>query len=201
MDYNLSEQDTNKLIHKQSLKSAKKLTLRDTLKAKTPMRISTYILADISGSMYGEKMDSLRKALHDVWRPGIHGIAFESEIYDFDEKDIDLIQTGGSTNMLDALLAGWDDSASHIILLTDGHPDQSESEILNHVRSHTDTPIDTIGIGSGRSAYNADFLKMISELTGGRFNSVDQPLLLSEVMQDLLRISEVAQSTSGAIAL
>jgi len=201
MSYDLEEKDTSKLIHKQSLQGAKKLTLRDTLKAKTPMRTSTYILADISGSMDGEKMDSLRKALHDVWRPGIHGIAFESEVYDFDEEDIDQLCVAGSTNMLDALLAGWEDSASHIILLTDGHPDQSESEILNHVRSHTNTPIDTIGIGSGRSAYNADFLKMISELTGGRFNSCNKPLLLSEVMQDLLRISEVAQSTSGAIAL
>ena len=201
MSYDLAEKDASKLINKQSLKSARKLTLKDTLKAKTPMCTSTYILADISGSMHGDKMNALKEALHDVWRAGIHGIAFESDIYDFDEKDIDQLQARGSTNMLDALLAGWDDSASHIILLTDGHPDQSESEILNHVRAHSTTPIDTIGIGSERNAYNVDFLKEISKLTGGRFNSVTEPLLLSEVMSDLLQISEVAKSTSGVITL
>ena len=197
MSYDLSEQDTNKLIHKQSIKGAKKLTLRDTLQDKLPVRNSSYILADISGSIGGDKMAALRKALHDVWRVGIHGIAFESDVYDFEEKDIDSLQACGSTNMLDALLAAWDDKASHIILLTDGHPDQSQEEILDHVRSHQTTPIDTIGIGDGRYSYDADFLRQISEITGGRFNSVNEPLMLSEVMTDLLRISEKAQSTSG----
>jgi Mg-chelatase subunit ChlD len=201
MSYDLTEQDSTKLVHKQSLKSAKKLTLKETSYSNKPMKNSTYILADISGSMHGEKMDALKKALHDVWRPGIHGIAFSTEIYDFDSKDIDSLRSMGSTNMRDALQAAWDDSAQHIILLTDGQPDQSEGEILNLVRQHRTIPIDTIGIGSERWAYNADFLREISEITGGRFNSVDEPLMLSEVMSELLQISENAQSTSGAIAL
>jgi len=201
MSYDLSEQDASKLIHKQSMKSAKKLTLKETLQVKHPIRNSTYILADISGSMHGDKMTALRKALHDVWRVGIHGIAFSSEIYDFKEKDIDSLHSMDSTNMLDALQASWDDSASHIILLTDGHPDQAQDIILNHVHAHSSTPIDTVGIGDESYAYDADFLREISEITGGRFNSCNEPLLLSEVVQDLLRISEVAQSTSGAIAL
>jgi Mg-chelatase subunit ChlD len=197
MTYNLSEQDPNKLIHKQSLQSAKKLTLKDTLQAKRLMCNSTYILADISGSMNGDKMDALKKALHYVWRPGIHGIAFESDIYDFDQSDISQLIACGSTNMLDALFAAWEDQASHIILLTDGHPNQIQSDILDHVQRHSTIPIDTIGIGKIGYAYDADFLRKISELTGGRFNSVNEPLLLSEVMSDLLQISE----KSATIAL
>jgi len=147
--------------------------------------------------MHGDKMDALKKALHDVWRHSIHGIAFSSVIYDFFEQDIDSLSAQSTTNMLGALVAAWDDKADHIILLTDGQPDQTENEILGNVKMHTDIPIDTIGIGDERYGYNAEFLKQISEITGGRFNSVNEPLLLSEVMAELLQLEEVAQSTSG----
>ena len=201
MSYDLAETDRSKLVSSQKLKGAKKLTLRQTLMPKRVSSTQSYILADISGSMHGEKMDALKVALKKVWRGGIHGIAFSSQIYDFDEKDISSLRSESTTNMQDALLAAWDDKADHIILLTDGRPDQAEDTILFHVRLHQNTPIDTIGIGKGDYNFNEQFLRQISEITGGRFNSVNEPLLLSEVMADLLQISEVAQSTSGAIAL
>lgn len=192
MSYDLSVKDSSRLVKKQKLGDVQKVTLKSILPKKH--NVSSYILADISGSMHGEKMDSLKKALHDVWRPGIHGIAFESSVYDFYEDDIDELSARASTNMLDALKAAWSDSADHIVLLTDGQPDQDESEILKHVRNNSHTPIDTIGIGSSRYSYNVDFLKEISNITGGRFNSVNEPLLLSQVMTKLLQIEA---STSG----
>lgn len=197
MSYDLAETDRSKLVGKQTLKGAKKLTLKQTLMPKRSGSTQSYILADISGSMHGEKMDALKVALKKVWRVGIHGIAFSNQIYDFDEKDIDSLHSESTTNMLDALLAAWSDKADHMILLTDGQPDQAEDHILQQVRLHTDIPIDTIGISRHDGAYNERFLRQISEITGGRFNSVNEPLLLSEVMSELLQISEVAQSTSG----
>lgn len=198
---NLQTVDNNKLIQKQKLKKGKKITLKQTLQPVVRTSTQSYILADISGSMSGEKLDALKKALTEVWRPGIHGIAFGSEVYDFTEKDIQHLHTSGTTNMLDALFAAWDDSANHIILLTDGEPNQAKSIILDHVRQHSSIPIDTIGIGGQYDAYDKRFLRQISEITGGRFNSVDEPLLLSEIMSELLQISEKVQSTSGTIQL
>ena len=195
MSYDLAMKDTSKLVKKQTLGNGKKLTLKSTLPQKHTSG-KTYILADISGSMSGDRLHELKKALHTIWRPGIHGIAFGSMVYDFTQEDIDSLRVTGTTNMLDALLAGWDDAASHMVLLTDGMPDQSESTILNEVGIHTNTPIDTIGIGHG---CNNDFLQRISEITGGKFNSVNEPLMLTEVMEDLLRITEVG--TSGCINL
>ena len=195
MTYDLATTDALKLVQKQSLNGGKKLTLKSTLPRKH-ISNKTYILADISGSMSGDRLHELKKALHKVWRPGIHGIAFGSLVYDFTEADIDSLAVIGTTNMLDALLAGWEDTASHMVLLTDGQPDQSESTILNEVNMHTDIPIDTIGIGL---RCNNDFLQRISEITGGKFNSINEPLMLTEVMEDLLRIAETG--TSGCINL
>jgi len=197
MSYDLSTKDPTKLVHKQTLKGAKKLTLRQTMMPQKSGSTQSYILADISGSMSGDRMAALKEALHKVWRPGVHGVAFESEIYDFTERDIDQLSARNSTNMLDALQAAWDDKADHIILLTDGMPDQSETEILQNVRAHSSTPIDTIGIGDG---CNTRLLQEISEITSGRFNSINEPFLLSEVMTELLQI-EASTSGSNTIQL
>jgi succinyl-CoA synthetase alpha subunit len=176
------------IVKSQKLEKGTKLTLKKSLSLAKSTKTS-YILADISGSMMGEKLSELKKALHKVWRPGIHGIAFGSDIYDFDEKDINSLYVSGSTNMLGALQAAWDDRVDHIVLLTDGMPDQPETVILSYVRQNQSIPIDTIAIGSN---CNTNLLIQISNLTNGRFNSLNEPLMLSDVMTELLKIEEKA---------
>ncbi|MCP4568717.1 MAG: hypothetical protein GY841_14155 [FCB group bacterium] len=189
--YDLSIKNKDLLKKTQKLEKGHRLTLKQSLSVESTQlkQKQSYILADISGSMNGNKLKELKKALHTVWRSGIHGIAFGSQIYDFTQEDIDNLGVQGTTNMLGALEAAWEDSAEHIILLTDGYPDQVDSDILNRVYANKDIPIDTIGIGD---SFNIDLLRKISKITNGKYNSVNEPLLLSEVMTELLQISENA---------
>ena len=188
----LTNAQTNNIIAQQTRKKTQSLTLQ-TLKPKSSTGSKSTILADISGSMYGEPLQQLKKALKKVWRPGITGIAFNSNIYSFEEQDIDTLPATGSTDMIGALSEGWKLESGHMILITDGHPDGGASEVLRNVRLHPTPPIDTIGVGTG---YDADLLKQIAELTGGKFMDVSQPLLLTQTLELLLLTDHSTQGGS-----
>lgn len=162
------------------------------------------ILADISGSMGGEKMDSLKKSLTQVWRPGLSCIAFESELWELDSQDdIHTLSNTGSTHMATALEETWSRNVKHILLLTDGQPtDADESEILELAKSHAGVPIDTVGIGTRDGyGYNPNFLRELSRITGGKYNACNEPMSLPNVVEDLLFLAEKAGQEGGAIQL
>ena len=181
--FDLSTTDTARLIAKQTYKPRKPLTLQ-SLNKSTLSR--TIILADISGSMSGEKIHELKRALSTIWRPGLEGIAFESELWAFEQADIQLLQPRGSTNMSQALQEAWNMQPERIILLTDGMPDEGNQAIIGLVQAHPSPPIDTVAIGYDCAN---SLLQEISRLTGGQFNAVGDPLKLTDTLVKLLEFS------------
>jgi len=200
----LQNTSTQPTVARQTVKKQQSLTLR-TLNKDTTKQKGTVILADISGSMRGEKIQNLRKALKKVWRPGIEGIAFCTGMYELREEDISSLDTSGCTAMLAPLQEAWSRSPSHIILLTDGEPDEDKSTILKEVRWHTGIPIDTVGMAdSSGSYYDPEFLAEIALLTGGRFTDVGEPVQLTDTLQYLLDYKPAglqAPKEGGAVEL
>ena len=178
---------TGKTLERQTLdlKSKPKLTLQ-SLRPKSVLT-KTVILADISGSMSGHKMNCLKDALHKVWSPHIEGIAFESNLWSFGKQDINQLQAQGTTHMKEALIEAWSTNPGHIVLLTDGYANGGSSEVLDEVRHHPTPPIDTVGIG-GHGDYDRQMLEQIALLTNGRFMDVAEPLKLTETLEELLQL-------------
>jgi len=199
MTYDLETKDPDKLVAKQKMKKTNHLTLHARrLPTNQP---KTVILADVSSSMSGQKLNCLKDALHKVWRPNMEGIAFESELWAFEKADIDKLRTAGSTNMHDALLEGWKINPEHMVLITDGYADGGAEQILQRVRQHARPPIDTIGISVQGSQYDAELLREIAQLTGGRFMDVNEPLQLSIALQHLLDYRPESLQSGGSIQL
>lgn len=188
---NLQTTDTSKLVARQTLKPQKTLSLADLRK---PTGTKTIILADISGSMIGTKITNLKTALERIWRPGITGIAFESDLWQFTQKEIHLLSARGSTNMYDALQEAWKLKQDHIILLTDGHPNGGPNAIIAATKLHPHPPIDTIGIGQD---CNHAMLQEISRITKGRYNDVQDPVMLTQTMTMLLSFRPDEQTQKG----
>jgi len=167
----------------------------------------SFILADISGSMRGPKIEGLKLALKQCFKYTKNCIAFESELWQIDEAEIDTVSAQGGTNMKEALNYAWSSNAGHIILITDGHPtDSSEEEILIAASQplHRKIPIDTIGISDNTSSYrgyNPDFLKELSRITGGKFTDCGEPLQLTQIVETLLIDYKNSLLNQGAINL
>lgn len=182
----------------------KKFTLTEFNRAKHPSTHvkDIYILSDISGSMSGDKIVELRRALKKVYRPGVVMLAFSSIVYSVTEADIDKLEEQGSTNMLAALNEAWCTNPRHIILLTDGHPDGGATTILQAATHHTDIPIDTIGIADqyGRD-YDPHFLAELARLTGGKFTDCNKPIQLTYIISNLLLEIGGTDKTEGVITL
>uniref|UniRef100_A0A6H1ZLE3 Putative von Willebrand factor A domain-containing protein n=1 Tax=viral metagenome TaxID=1070528 RepID=A0A6H1ZLE3_9ZZZZ len=198
------QKSTGPALTSHRLKDGKKLTLRQMQLKTRPQTQRTAILADISGSMNGRKMLELKRCLSTVWSVGIYAIAFSSNIYEMEQSDIAQLKSEGSTNMQGALEVVWKSSASHIILLTDGQPDQSKADILLDVTAHKEIPIDTVGIGDkGRLDYDPIFLAEMSLITGGRFTDCGDPIKLTMVVQNLLEYKPtgISAPVEGVIEL
>jgi len=148
------------------------------------------LLADISGSMAGEKLEGLKRALRDIWKPGFECVGFGSDLYEITEQDIDRLTTAGNTAMLAALEYAWQPGApSHAVLLSDGMPtDATPNTILEEVRKHPYCKVDTVGFfQDGYDRAEAErLLKSIAEATGGRYMHVSEPLKLSAAVQVLI---------------
>jgi len=196
-------------IAKQSLQSTQRMTLQKLrLGTQSATMKRSMILADISASMSGEKLRSLKAALNAVWSPVIEAIAFNNELFELEQKDVDYLKNKGGTYMRSALQEAWQRRPSHIILATDGDPtDADDTEILDMAMEYTEIPIDTIGIGQyDTSSYNPDFLRRLSEITGGTFTDVGQPIMLTQVMKQLLldynkKVLNAPQTKGGVISL
>lgn len=201
--FDLTEQNQDKLINKQTLK-AKHLTLRN-IKSNGHTSGTTLLLVDISGSMSGNKMDALKDALTTVWSPGVKAIGFESNLWEIEQKDIQKLDARSSTYMSTALHEGWSQEPAHIVLLTDGDPtDATREEILADVRLHPKPPIDTIGISEhNMQGYSKEFLQEISRLTGGRFMGVGDPIQLTQTLKHLLdyKPTSLEEGKKGVIEL
>jgi len=97
----------------------------------------------------------------------------------------------GGTPIGAALKFAWDWLRSNakqarIILISDGCPtDMEDDEILGMALERKSIPIDTVGVGArGNVEYNPEFLRRLSELTGGVFCEVSTVrTLLDTILQ------------------
>lgn len=192
MRFDLEAKD-QQLVGKQTLKkgAGKRLTLHTLKTSRMPLvqMQDTIIVGDISGSMAGNKLYELQKALTEVWQPGVSGVVFNSQVYTITKEDIMHLDADGGTCMFKALEVAWQEDHSHIILITDGDAtDESPEYILHYTKTnHPKPPIDTIGIGDhGRRDYNPAFLRELAEATGGKFTDCGEAIKLSAIVQRLL---------------
>ena len=156
------------------------------------------VVADVSGSMQGTKMEQAREALHyivDNLNPDDHFnlIAFstgtrlwKSELQPVNEKSqtaasqwIDNLQATGSTDINRALLealaqldAGDGDRPAYVIFLTDGQPTQGETVAERIVdNAQANAPAErNVRLFTFGIGYdvNTDLLGTLSETLGGR---------------------------------
>jgi len=195
MDNSITQTSTQKV---RTYKATNKRALRETKQTSTGSGI--VLLADRSGSMAGDKMHYLRKALTDVWRPGLQAIAFDSDLWEIEHQDIPTLDATGTTQMWEALKEAWSRNPRHIVLMTDGEPDDRKQDILADVMVHREIKIDTVGIGNqGGHGYDPDFLKEIARITGGKYHSVHEPIMLPTVLRGLLE--EGSGQREGVISL
>ena len=130
----------------------------------------TLLLLDVSGSMSGQPLENLKKAVHSLEESyQVEWIAFDDKVVasSFDEDaDIDRLQSGGGTNFIPpielaaqkVLEAVYDD----IILISDGSPFEKTEDILTAAYK-LQQPLNTISIGND----GASVMKELSDRTNG----------------------------------
>ncbi len=129
----------------------------------------TLLLLDVSGSMSGQPIQDLKKAVHSLEESYmVEWIAFDDKIVasSFDDNDIDQLNSGGGTCFIPPLSmavekvkeALYDD----IILISDGSPFEGTEDILE-VAYQLQQPLNTISIGDS----GASVMKELSDKTNG----------------------------------
>ena len=159
-----------------------------------PGQPSLLVLLDASGSMGWEtnsgptKMSLVWRALQKEIMPHLAG--WEYKVASFSKgwasnqsvREISgsarAPSPDGDTPMLAALQYAWTYFAARpgrVILVTDGCPtDAYEAEIIAAAKLNPGIPVDTVGVGDAGYAYtyNPEFLRSLSEATGGIFSEV-----------------------------
>ena len=169
------------------------------------MKGKTRLLLDVSGSMSGEKLEDLKKAVHALGDSyHVEWIAFDDKVVasSFDEgADIDSLKSGGGTNYIPALRLAvekiQEDLYDDVILISDGCPFEPVDKILD-VALQLQQPLNTISIGTG----GADVMKELSEKTAGVQIVVDE---VKEIvrwegkMQAIVQLGEAGEFTFGQL--
>lgn len=165
----------------------------------------TLLLLDVSGSMDGQPLEDLKKAVHSLEESyEVEWIAFDDKIVasSFDnDANIDRLVSGGGTNFIPPIKmavekireAIYDD----IILISDGSPFESTEAILS-VAYQLEQPLNTISIGSG----GADVMKELSEKTNGTqivVNEVREIIHWEGKMQAVVQLGENGEFSFGEL--
>lgn len=134
------------------------------------------LLVDCSGSMdapiaSGERrIDALRKVVNDLRETHPVPVAAFGFSRGPAVRVVDTVpEPDGGTPMHEAIDFGASEGATHLVLVTDGHPD-SESRTFASARAFGH-PIDVFYIGDGD--HGADFARRLAEATGGTANVTD----------------------------
>jgi Mg-chelatase subunit ChlD len=135
------------------------------------MNASMIILADVSGSMKGDKIVRLRKALKEMW-PELNAIliAFSYKTWICETPD-NLPEPDGGTDMI----AGFEHAAkffpSETIVISDGRPND-ESGTLN-AASLLPGVISVLFVGNDEDTMGADFMQRLAHIGGGMYGHKD----------------------------
>lgn len=137
----------------------------------------TLLLLDISGSMSGQPLEDLKKAVHSLEESySVEWIAFDDEVvassFD-DDANLDSLASGGGTNFIPPLKLAvekiQEDLYDDIILISDGCPFEPVEDILA-VAMQLQQPLNTISIGTS----GAEVMKELSNKTAGKQIVVDE---------------------------
>ena len=156
------------------------------------------VLADISGSMCApsgqaglSKWDCLKTALK-AQGDRIAILAFETFIHEvFDANN--LPDPMGGTNLNKALIAAIELEPIHVLVVSDGEPQNQLGCFKSAAKLATDCIIDTLFIGSDHDAHGIYFMQELAKIGRGRFVKYDLeqtsgPLLLTEKVSNLLAL-------------
>jgi len=125
------------------------------------------ILADVSGSMQGEKIVRLRRELSRLW-PEITArlLAFSDQIHWCDGPE-DLPAPYGGTDLRLAFETAAKIWPSKVIVISDGLP-QDEARALEAAKLIPGT-ISVLFVGSDKDTRGADFMRRLALIGGGMF--------------------------------
>lgn len=183
---------------KQSIEREATFTSKD-IKGKT------LLLLDVSGSMDGEKLEDLKKAVHTLEDSySVEWIAFDDAVVSSsfeDAANIDALRAGGGTNFIPPLKLATEkvceDLYDDVILISDGAPFEKVEDILA-VALQLGQPLNTISIGSD----GAEVMKELSEKTAGIqivVDDVKEIIRWEGKMQAIVRLGEVGEFTFGEL--
>ena len=134
---------------------------------KTPR--TKLLLLDVSGSMSDSDMAELKIAVEKLSHTAtIKWIAFNDKVVAIGDsaESFNKISSGGGTNYIPAILKAKEiidaEVVDQVILISDGQPFESVSDIMNEAYKLSQ-PIHTISIGSS----GASVMKQISDMTSG----------------------------------
>jgi hypothetical protein len=145
--------------------------------ANTWLNCKIAVLCDGSGSMYMEdsrghksRFSILKEELIRLQgdNPGAVAVISFSEFAEWNPDGMP-VQGGGSTNLLEALrfVKAVDGTGIKIAVISDGEPDD-EQGCLSFAKTFQ-TKIDAIYVGPENEHYGRDFLRSLTDATGGKF--------------------------------
>jgi Ca-activated chloride channel family protein len=165
------------------------------------------LVLDRSTSMQGAKMDMVKANAIRILRqmtPGdfISVVTFSDQaevlipaVHPIDisriEARISLLQTGGSTELLNGLNCGLGEirrhlnpkNINHLILLTDGHTYGDEKDCYQLAEEAADQGIGISGLGLG-DKWNDEFLDKLAGISGGSSMYISAPKDLHQYMEE-----------------
>lgn len=157
-----------------------------------PTKRNIYLL-DTSSSM-SRNIEKAKEILTERIERGAGLIVFGEKVYFIPAGKIDGVIAYGNTAMLPAIKCAFErHKAESITIITDGDPNVGgvSSEILQYVANLVGVTINAIGLGIG---IDKEFLKTLTEMTGGKYNHIgaihelDSSLLLLEAPQKAINL-------------
>lgn len=192
-------------------------------KAASSVPLNLCLVLDCSTSMKGERLDTvkstavqiLRKlkpqdifsviAFNDRAEVVIPATRQQGSTHKMETR-IQLLQTGGGTEIFKGLEAGFDEirrfsnpnTISHIILLTDGRTYGDEQQCYDLAKQAAELGIGISGLGIG-SGWNDIFLDQLASITGGTAMYVSQPQDIERLLNE--KFSNLSQTFAENVVL
>ena len=191
-------------------------------KAASAVPLNLCLVLDCSTSMKGEKLDTVKSTAIQLIRKLkpqdiFSVVAFNDRAEVFIpatrqgnthklETKIQMLQTGGGTEIFQGLQAGFEEvrryvnpsTISHIILLTDGRTYGDEQQCYDLAKQAAETGVGISGLGIG-SGWNDVFLDHVASLTGGSSMLVSQPKDIERLLNE--KFSNLSQTFAENVAL
>lgn len=138
----------------------------------TPEPASLVILADVSGSMRGDKIARLKRELTAVWAeiPGARLMSFATDLRWLGGPG-SLPAAGGGTDLKGALIAALEVWPGEVLVISDGLPDD-QAGALEAARQIPGT-ISVLFVGADEDHGGAEFMRKLALLGGGMYAAKD----------------------------